>query len=210
MYDLVYMPSRNLVRTDISESYYHVYLRGVNRFNVFLSDDEKEYFLYLLGRHLSVKPVTTKNGYKYPHYRDGVELVTYCVMDNHFHLLLFQLEVGTMTRLMQSVLNAFNAYYRSKHDWRGPLFESRFKASRIDTESYLLHVSRYIHLNPRSWKKYKYSSFHHIEAGSEPEWLETTKLLELHASRKSYKKFVSDYEDNKKMLAEIKHELADL
>jgi REP element-mobilizing transposase RayT len=204
------MPSRNTIRQNTADAYYHVYARGANKDVIFHDDKDKDYFLYLLSRHLSLKPVITKRGYAYPHFREKVELLSYCLMDNHFHFLFYQSEAGTISALMKSIMVAYSAYINRKYKHTGPLFENRFKASLINKDAYLLHVSRYIHLNPRSWKNFAYSSFKHIKQASEPEWLQTGKVLEQHEDRKSYTIFVADYEDHKQMLAELKYELANL
>ncbi|HET8709098.1 MAG TPA: transposase [Candidatus Saccharimonadales bacterium] len=204
------MPSRNIRRFDLPESYYHVYNRGINKAIVFAEPADKEYFLYLLSRHLSLEPVTNKQGYTYPHYRGKLELLSFCLMDNHFHLLFYQVEAGTLTEMMKSVAVAYSVYFNRKHQRRGPLFESRFMASRISDNSYLQHISRYIHLNPRSWRRFKFSSLHYIEHWNEPDWLQTERLLALFASRTEYLEFVADYRENARILDEIKHELANL
>lgn len=204
------MPSRNISRLDTPDTYYHVYARGINKSDVFYDSADKDYFLYLLSRHLSVKPTKSSLGYPYPHFRGKVELLSFCIMDNHFHLLFYQIEQTSVSKLMQSVMTAYTAYFNRKYTRTGTLWESRFKASVVDKDSYLLHVSRYIHLNPRSWKYYKHSSIIYIRKGNEPEWLQTVKLLELHKSRRSYLKFVADYEENKKLLSELKYQLSNL
>lgn len=204
------MPSRNTVRRDAPDCYYHIYARGASKDTVFREDSDKEYFLYLLSRHLSVRPVTSKQGYTYTHLRGRVELVSYCLMGNHFHLLAYQAERGALSELMKSVLLAYVVYFNRKYKRSGSLFESRYKSSLINKDAYLLHVSRYIHLNPRSWKYFPYSSLGYIRKASEPEWLQTEKLLSQHASREAYLEFVQDYEDHKRILDELKHELANL
>ena len=204
------MPSRNTVRYDTHDSYYHVYARGTNKGIIFLEPADKDYFLYLLSRHLSVNSVTNRKGYIYPHYRNRVELLSYCLMDNHFHLLFYQAEKGAISDLMKSIMVSYTSFFNFKHQRTGPLFESRFKSSLISQDNYLLHVSRYIHLNPRSWKTFPYSSLGHIRKASEPEWLQTDRVLSQHTNRKTYLEFVADYEEHKQMLSELKHELADL
>jgi hypothetical protein len=89
------------------------------------------------------------------------------------------------------------------------LFESRYKASHIDAQNYLEHISRYIHLNPRYWKNYQYSSLQFYKHDNTPEWLNTTSILDMFNDPKEYYSFVADYEDHKRMLEEIKHELPD-
>lgn len=202
------MPSRNTERQDVDDGYYHVYARGANKEPIFRDSSDKDYFLYLLSRHLSVKPVTNSLGYNYPHHRGQIELITYCLMDNHFHLLFYQTSQGTLSKLMKSIMVAYSTYFNRRYKRTGPLFENRFKASLINGDVYLLHISRYIHLNPRSWKNYPYSSLKHIRRSSEPEWLQIEKLLGLHPSREGYLEFVADHEEHKQMLDELKHKLA--
>ncbi|CAN5707421.1 hypothetical protein BH23PAT2_BH23PAT2_09800 [soil metagenome] len=204
------MPSRNIARLDASDSYYHVYSRGINKSAVLLDTADKDYFLYLLSRHLSKEQTISTKGYLYPHFRGKLELLSFCLMDNHFHLLFYQHEKGAISEMMQSVLTAYTAYYNRRHSRKGPLFESRFKSSIIDNDAYLIHISRYIHLNPRYWRRYPYSSFRHIEKAIEPSWLQSEKVLLQHNnSRVSYESFVADYEDHKNMLSRLKHQLAD-
>jgi REP element-mobilizing transposase RayT len=203
------MPSNNIIRFDADHCYYHVYSRGVNKSVIFDDDQDKQYYLYLISRHLSVKRAVNTKGYVYPHYRGRLELLAYCLMDNHFHLMLYQAEKGVLTHFMQSILTAYTSYYNRKYDRRGPLFESRYKASRIDNDAYLTHVSRYIHLNPKEWRQYEHSSLRAIADGTEPEWLQSDRVLSQHASRRAYVSFVADYEANKAMLSELKYQLAD-
>ncbi len=200
------MPSRNIIRLDADEQYYHVYARGIDKADIFLTEQNKHYFLYLLSRHLSVRPVHNKQGYTYPHYRGDIELLSYCLMDNHFHLLLYQNKAGSMAKLMQSVLAAYTAYFNRQNKRSGPLLSSRYKASLINKESYLSHISRYIHLNRRSWKYYKFSSLIHIRNQSEPEWLQTAKILEEFDSRQEYIQFLEEYA---KQPQELDYTLAD-
>ena len=204
------MPSRNIVRLDADNQYYHVYGRGANKSTIFIDSVDKDYFLSLLSRHLSTLPFVSSSGYVYPHYNDDVELLSYCIMDNHFHLLVFQLKAHGTSRLMQSLLTAYTAYFNRKYQRRGPLLESRFKASLVDKDPYLTHVSRYIHLNPRSWKYFPYSSIIHIRKGTEPEWLKTDKVLADYPDRKAYLRFIADYEASRDALTLLKHQLADL
>jgi hypothetical protein len=130
-------------------------------------------------------------------------------MDNHFHLLFYQVEHGTLSELMKSVTSAYVAYFNRKQSRSGPLLESRFKAALVANEAHLTHISRYIHLNPRYWLRFPHSSLRHILGNSEPEWLQTHRVVESFVSREAYVAFVADYEAHKLMLATVKRELAD-
>ena len=68
-------------------------------------------------------------------------------MGNHFHLLLYMIDsIDAVKDLMQSLMTAYTMYYNQKYNRVGSLFQGTFKASKIDNEAYLLHISRYIHL----------------------------------------------------------------
>lgn len=204
------MPSRNTLKTDVKHSYYHIYTRGASKQPVFIESADYSFFLNLFARYLSQRPAKNKSNMAYPHYAGKLELLTYCLMDNHFHLLIYQVEEGTMSAFMRSLMTSYSRYFNRKYKRTGSLFESRYKASRINANNYLQHISRYVHLNPRYWRRYKYSSLSFYEhTGREPEWLLPGKVLDLFTSRKSYMVFVADYEEHKQILDEIKYELAD-
>lgn len=203
------MPSRNVTKIDVPESYYHIYARGASKRVIFLEKSDYLYFEKLLARYLSKKPATSKEGVQYPHLAGRIELLSYCLMENHFHLLVYQIEAGAMTKLMRSLMTSYSRYFNLKYRQSGSLFESRYKASKIDEQSYLEHISRYIHLNPRSWRKYQYSSLRYYRDNNPPEWLMPQKIMTMFNSPESYMNFVADYEENRQMLSELKHELAD-
>jgi len=203
------MPSRNIVKDFAPESYYHIYNRGVAKQPIFLDSRDKQRFLALFERHLSHKESLNGNGLAYRKFTDDIELLCYCLMGNHFHLLVYQAEnVSAITDFMRSVLTAYTMYFNRRHKRVGPLFQSVYKSSRISTDSYLLHISRYIHLNPRGYKSYHYSSLAHYLGTPSPEWLNPNKILDLFA-QENYLEFLEDYEDHKASLEEIKYELAD-
>lgn len=202
------MPSRNVLKDDVAESYYHVYARGAGKQAIFLDDQDYNYFTGLFARYLSSKPVEGKLFYIYPNYRDKVSLLAYCLMNNHFHILLYQKEVGGMSASMRSIMTSYVRYFNLKYKKSGPLFESRYKASRISQQSYLEHISRYVHLNPRYWRNYPFSSLGYYLGDAKVDWVETNKILGMFKDATEYLKFIEDYEEHKLMLKEIKHELA--
>lgn len=113
-----------------------------------------------------------------------------------------------MTQVMQSVLSCYTRYFNKKYGMSGPLLESRYKASLISNDSYLQHITRYIHLNPKNWQQYQYSSLPYYLGKNKAEWVKQKKITDLFISSTEYLEFVKDYEDNKKMLDELKYELA--
>lgn len=128
-------------------------------------------------------------------------------MNNHFHLLVFHdTDPTAMTQLMRSVATAYSMYYNKKYKSYGHVFQSVFKASRITDESYLQHISRYIHLNPETYRTYKWSSLPFYIGQAPPVWLHPERFCAMSPSE--YEQFSEDYTDRRKLLKEIKEQLA--
>ena len=202
------MPSRNILRREASNSHYHVYARGASRLPIFKDEKDKQKFLSLFARYLSSKQAINKTGYVYRNLHDKVKLEAFCLMDNHFHLLLHQRQVGDISLFMRSLMTSYSRYFNLRHKRTGSLFESRYKSNLIDDDAYFSHISRYIHLNRRAWKYYKYSSVQYYRRTGAPDWFDNSAILDQFSSREEYIKFLEDYEDNMVMLDEIKHDLA--
>lgn len=203
------MPQKNTTKEKVPESYYHVYARGSSKQPVFLEAADYKYFLSLFARYLSEEPAVSKTGVPYPHYSEAIELLAYCLMRNHFHLLVYQTEAITLEKLMRSIMTSYSRYFNLKYKRSGAVFESRYKAKRIIQQSYLEHISRYIHLNPRGWRSYRYSSLKYYTEATSPVWLRPGKITRLFSNQEAYYAFVRDYEATRNTLSEIKHQLAD-
>lgn len=201
------MPSRNILKIDIPHSYYHVYTRGHGKRKIFRDEEDFETFIALFARYLSGKPARDNNGKAYPHLNDTVSLLCYCLMSNHFHLLVYQKNEGAMSTFMRSVLTSYGRYFNKKYVSSGPIFESRYKASRISSDQYLMHISRYIHLNPKDWLAYPHSSIHSYFLGA-PEWLKPQDVIDLFGSLPIYADFLNDTAGYRKTLDTIRDELA--
>lgn len=202
------MPSRNVIKIDVPKSYYHVYARGNSKRDIFREDADYRVFLNLFKRHLSMAEARDNYGRPYPHLRGALELLCYCLMTNHFHLLLYQEDEGAMQRMMRSIMATYSRHFNKKYKSSGPLFETRYKASRISSDPYLMHISRYIHLNPKNWRAHPYSSIHAYFGIGQPEWLQQGRIVELFDSLPVYADFLDDYEDHKAALKDLKRELA--
>lgn len=202
------MPAKNLEKIYIEDGYYHVYSRGINKDKVFLDDQDYRAFLSLFKRYLSSEPLSDKKGREYPTYSNDIELLAYCLMPNHIHAFVYQYSPHAITNLLRSIMTAYGMYFNKKYDRQGPVFQSRFKASLILDDSYFQHISRYIHLNPKNYRGYAYSSYPYYMGEKTADWLHTEKVLDGFSSKEEYAEFVADYEDHKDMLEAIKHELA--
>ena len=111
---------------------YHVMLRGINRQRIFEDRDDNERFIEVLG-----------------HYKDvcGYELLGYCLMGNHVHILM---RIGSepLSTVFRRIASKYVYWYNVKYERIGHLFQERFKSEPVEDEAYLLTVLRYIHRNP--------------------------------------------------------------
>lgn len=199
------MPSKNTVKQYDSPAYYHVYNRGAGGQLIFKDAADNAKFLSLLERHLS-------NNYADEHpeqinKRFDVEVIAYCLMNNHFHLLLYQDDSpDQISLLMRSVSTAYSMYFNKKYKSQGHLFQSVFRASMIDNESYLLHITRYIHMNPRTYATCKWSSLPYYIGQKQVDWVNPHRLLDM--TPVQYSEFLHEYEGKREELKKIKHMLA--
>lgn len=204
------MPARNIVKQFGAHQYYHVYSRGLDKQSIFLDEYDYLYFLNLFKRYLSLNPVSSKRHGTYPHFANRAQLLCFCLMPNHVHLLVYQEDERAMTELMRALMTSYSMYFNHKYKRTGPVFQSNYKASRITTDSYLQHVSRYIHLNPKKWRAYDYSSLPYYRGERSAEWLNAANILDIFSNDQAeYLRFVADYEDQKQILDDLKWELAD-
>lgn len=164
--------------------------------------------LSLFSRYLSLHEVKNSAGISFPNYSNRVQLLAFCLMPNHVHLFLYQYRMDDMAEFMKSLLTSYSLYFNKKYKRSGPLFESRYKASQISDDTYFQHITRYIHLNPRDWRNYEYSSLPYYLQQVSDEWIDPTRVVGLFSGPEEYLQFVGDYEQNKKLIDILKHELA--
>ncbi len=167
-------------------AFYHVTSRGNERKNIFKSKKDREQFLeYLASATL----------------RYDALIHVYCLMDNHYHLLL-ETPSANLSQIMRHINGAYTTYFNIKRKRSGHLFQGRFKAILVDKDSYAKELSRYIHLNPVRAKiidapdKYDWSSYqYYIGLKKSPDWLKMDFILGYFESKNKkstseYKKFV--------------------
>lgn len=164
------MPSRNRVKQYVSGDYYHLYNRGVEKRRVFMDDQDYRVFLGLLKLYLSPIDALAK-----PHLdlSDAVDLAAYCLMPNHFHLLVKQHTSRGIADLMRCVTVSYVMYFNRRHDRVGSLFQDVYKAVRVTSDRQLYQTEAYIHMNPASLVAevgaYDYSSMRWLRRP--PAWL---------------------------------------
>ena len=204
------MPGRNINKVYTETTFYHVYNRGVNKQLIFLDEQDYTVFLGLLKRYLDPSYKGTKaNRTPYPCYNDKVNLVAYCLMPNHFHLFIYQISADGMKLLLRSVSVAYGMYFNKKYKRIGPVFQQRYRAVAIRTDEQLLHITRYIHLNPIDYRAWKWSSLPNYVDSKYSRWVSTYRVLELFENDPvRYLSFVDEYKDKREELALLKEELA--
>lgn len=167
----------------VDREYYHLYSRGNNKQKIFQNKHDYEHFLKLIFlangekrfkiSFLDSAIYNTKRGELI------VGIGAYCLMPNHFHILITQTTENGISKFMHKVLSSYSHYYNKRYDRTGFLFESKFKSEYIEDDIYLKYLFSYIHLNPvkliqKDWKEegiknriqivnflkdYKFSSF---------------------------------------------------
>ncbi|MFA6358239.1 MAG: transposase [Candidatus Omnitrophota bacterium] len=146
--------TKRLVPTDLPM---HIMSRSNNKQVIFNSDTDKLRYYSLL--------LNLKN-------ENMVDILHYCIMDNHTHLLIMPNSQTKLGRFMKQVNLSYSKYFKTLNDYSGHLWQGRFKSNIIDTDSYLLQCGKYIELNPiragivRFPQDYKFSSYNYYAAGT--------------------------------------------
>lgn len=219
-----------------TDNFYHVYNRGTDKRKIFL--DQKDYFRFIhdLFEFNNVDVVSNVNfrftqAQKTENYggptsivtRDLimkeprkrlVDIVSFCLMPNHFHFIFQQLIDGGITKFMQKLCTGYSMYFNQKYKRSGTLFQGRFKAILVDKDEYFLPLSGYIHANPieliePGWKengiknstkvqnflqKYRWSSYLDcIGIKNFPSVLNSAFLMDYFENKKDYQKYLLTY-----------------
>lgn len=202
--------------------FYHVFSRGVEKRVIFTETRDYERFLQTLYYYQFKGPKPKFSHYSRFKTKDFdtnpkiVEINCYCLMPNHFHLLIKQLQEGGVKEFMQKLINSYTKYFNTKHQRVGHLFQGMFKAVLVETDEQLVHLSRYIHLNPYadrligSSDYYPYSSYLNYVSFSPNKLINTNPILNLFKNNEDYKQFVDDQVGYALELERIKHTLIDI
>jgi putative transposase len=201
------------------DQFYHIYDRGVDKRKVFMDEGDYERFVKLLYTANSDTSVHLSNYQgqtliNIPKGKPIVSIGAWCLMPNHFHLLVKEISPDGLSLFMQKLLTGYSMYFNTKYYRRGALFEGRFKAKHLDYDQYLKYQYTYIHLNPigiidSGWKKkeinnkikakkfleeYKYSSYKdYTREGREEECI---------LNKESFPEYFSTVDDFETMIEE--------
>lgn len=214
----------------VTDATYHICNRGVNKAPIFFYEEDYSR-LFLTAIHYRTK--SSKFSYNKLQERiekrndpgsenleltkmlPKVQILAYCFMPNHFHFLIKQLVDGGVTWYMQHVINSYVHYINTKYKRVGPLLQGRFRNVHVESDEQLLHVNRYIHLNPlvasvvSDLNDYHWSSYRNYLSGLNDNLCDTSPILKHFASRQDYKRFILDQVDYARELEKIKHFILD-
>lgn len=133
--------------------YYHIYNRGVDKRQVYLDLGDSERMLKLLYVSNGTKPfvyrdIQNKQLSDIDRDEQLLAIGSYCLMPNHFHILVKETTEGGLTSFMEKLTTAYSMYFNKRNKRTGFLFESNFKAEHVNKDEYLKYLYAYIHLNP--------------------------------------------------------------
>lgn len=207
----------------MKNGYYHVYNRGVEKRNIFVDDLDYEVFLKYLKEYLEPKDEdallevlgdktidwSEKDKalklLKLNNFSVEIELIAFCLMPNHFHLLIKQNKWNSMDSFTNSILTRYASYFNRRHKRVGRLFQDVYKAVLINSEPQLLHLSRYIHQNPTKLKglvehhQHAFTSLPEFLNKRQTGWVKPQTVLSYFSKspgNNSYETFVSQPSDN--------------
>lgn len=181
------------LRIQLADSFYHITCRGNERKAIYRDNTDRQAFLTKLQDSLRIYQV---------------ELHAYVLMDNHFHLMV-RTERANLSEFMRHFNISYTAAFNRRHHRVGHLYQGRYKAILVDRDSYLLELSRYVHLNPvrmasqrkkplqdqiRVLERYRWSSLKgYWEVKHKQPWVTYDSVLEqIGQSRRRYREFIID------------------
>lgn len=142
--------------------YYHIYNRGNSKQTIFHNVENYDRFIKLIflsnGKENFKVHLTGNDVYNFNRGEQLVDIGAYCLMPNHFHLLLTQTKTGSISKFLQKLSTGYSMYYNNKYERTGTLFEGKFKSEHINNDRHLKYLFSYIHLNPvklidKDWKE---------------------------------------------------------
>lgn len=213
------MPAKNAIKDYEAGGYYHIYNRGVEKRIIFKDERDHKMFLSYLELYLTPPDLDDSDlqgpslKEKIPpsrilkNYFGEITLLSYCLMPNHFHLMVKQNSDRGIDGFMRSLATKYVRYFNTRYKRVGPLFQGIYKAVKIDNEYQFVYLSKYIHRNPIDimtyedgpcrLSEYKYSSYGNYLRLFSQQWVNTVEILGLFLALNksySYRNFVEDGE----------------
>ncbi len=222
------MPAKHAIKEFAPHAYYHIYNRGVEKRTIFLDQQDRAVFLSYLKVYLLPKEKDVLLGVianpessskekdqalkllRLNNFADSLTLLAFCLMPNHFHLLIKQTDAITIDHFMRSFGTRYTMYFNRKYRRVGGLFQGVYKAVQVVSNEQLLHLSRYIHRNPidlasqgESLQNFSYSSYPKYLGITHTEWVHPEDILSTFpkSGKRGYKEFVEGPSDEAGKLA---------
>lgn len=211
----------------IEGEYYHIFNRSINKepilsttkdckrataaLNFYMYKNPPVRLSHFLARGPDKRKEIIKNLEE--NYPRIVEIIAYCFMPNHFHLLLKQVQDRGISTFISLFQNSYTRYFNTKYQRDGHLFKGQFKAVRIEDDEQLLHLTRYIHLNPYSsfvvrdltqLENYSFSSLPEY-LGNKQGFCHKKIVIDKFRNIEDFKNFVFNQAEYQRRLDEIKH-----
>ena len=211
----------------MDENIHHIYNRGADKRRIFMDEQDCKRFLECLRdlnnkKNVSLRDLHDKAQYKgstsgnsprlnlceSPKDERLVEVLCYCLMPNHFHLILRSLVENGIAIFMRKVGTGYTMYFNKRYQRSGHLFQGRYKHKEINSEEGFIYLSGYIHLNPvmagivRNPLSYQYSSYASFIGKGEDDFLTFSKDI-FDIKIEEYKKFILELKSDKELLKRI-------
>src|SRR3989344_2285721 len=196
------------------DCFYHIFNKSISNFGIFSKSKNSLKFIDTLDYYnnlkikFSLSVYLRKNSLNtnllIPKDNSIAKIVSYCIMPDHYHLLVKIIHADKFSKFLNNVENSFSRYFNIKTNRKGPLWQSRFKSVIIESNEHLLHVSRYIHLNPAT--NYLVDNPEDWILSSYKDFISNEKYLKEYVKEISinscfdYKKFVENNKDYQRRL----------
>ncbi len=204
----------------VNGALYHIFTKSISGHKIFRSKNDYTRMKNLLWFYKKEKIPTRFSIFQrmknkeefYERYlndkNDLVEIIAYCLMPTHLHILLRQLRDSGISIYMSNVLNSYTRYFNNKNKRKGPLWQSRFKSVMVKTDEQILHLTRYIHLNPVADglvdkpEEWLFSSYREYIGAEDEQICNFSKYINV--GREEYAEFVKSRIDYQRILSELK------
>ncbi len=206
----------------ITGQYYHLYNRGLAKRNIFATARDYHRFIQTVFYYQIKNPkpkfslYQTSQLYKIDPSKKIVDVICYCLMPNHFHILIKQVEDHGISEFMRKFTHSYMKYWNIRHNNQGPLLQGMFKAVLVESDEQLLHLSRYIHLNPlvsllvKDLKDCQWSSYPTYLGLNDNPAIAKEEIFKFFKTLVDYEKFVLDQANYGTTLELLKHSTIDI
>lgn len=214
------MTAKNRTKVYVENTYYHVYNRGVEKRDIFL--DNQDYGVFLSYLKFYLMPLIDPKDPRGPsprlspaqqlsNHNNKISLIAFCLMPNHFHLLIKQTDRDSMTNFLRALATRYSMYFNKRYNRVGSLFQGRYKAILIDNEMQFLYLTKYIHRNPLdlfaynldNLLDYPYSSYRNYTGIIHQSWIDPNDIIYRYGKNGKHNAYQNFVEESKELSTEI-------